>query len=235
MQPQTGPHQPPQQRPYQPSSATTPSTLNRSNSNFRNTGTYGAAPTPSTRPPQAQQAGANRNLAPAASQGSGVQNYQAPQAVEVYHLQDAVNNGIPPDIRSQFQCDDFGRLLFFTTPPVDVRAREAQGAGLAHSARYIAIMQRRAEERGRKRKLAEEARQQEEGRRVEKAKRPESEFAAKAKEITEKAEAMLRDQLRQGAGQGLQQLDEQGSMANVDEEAVATRASGDVAMVNGYA
>ena len=157
-----------QQRPLlqQQGGGSLPATLGRGNSNFQNNNSYTTAQTPGRMAqPQSQNTNSapavNRNIAPAVAGQAAVQNYQAPQPVEVYHLQDAVNNNIPPDIRRQFQCDDFGRLLFFTTPPIDVRARERQGADLAHSARYLAKMQRRAEEREKKRRQAEEMREDE--------------------------------------------------------------------------
>lgn len=175
---------------------------------------------------------ANRNLAPAAvGQGPGVTNYQAPQPVEVYHLPDAVNNGIPPDIRSQFQCDDFGRLLFFTTPPVDVRPTEKEGAGLAHSAKYLAAMQRRNEERQRKRKRDEEEDEPEQQKR-ERAQHRRAEFDEKTKALKARAEEVWRKQMKVAAERemaGLVQFKSATGAMSTPRPAVT-----DVEMVNGH-
>ncbi|KAI9816942.1 MAG: hypothetical protein M1826_001714 [Phylliscum demangeonii] len=71
--------------------------------------------------------------------------YQPPKPVEVYHLTESVNNAVPADIRAQFQCDDRGRVLFFTAPPLDpVEAGWVSlSPPLQHSARYLAEKARR--------------------------------------------------------------------------------------------
>ncbi|KAL9055400.1 MAG: hypothetical protein Q9162_003597 [Coniocarpon cinnabarinum] len=210
IQPQPATNPPQQQRSSQQPSTTTPTTLNRSASNHRTASNYGTAQTANPRMAQTTANNvnnSNRNTTTAGgSHTSSVQNYQAPQAVEVYHLQDAVNNGIPPDIRSQFQCDDFGRLLFFTTPPVDVRAREKQGAGLAHSPRYIAAMKRRAEERERKRKRVEDEDEEREQERWVQAKQREAALAERAEALQKRAGEVWREQLRDATMRDLESL-----------------------------
>ncbi|KAJ5624695.1 hypothetical protein N7510_001004 [Penicillium lagena] len=90
-----------------------------------------------------------------------VYNPNAPRPVEVFNLSDAANAAIPPDIRAQFHCDDKGRVLFFSTPPLDIVPPSQQK--LSHSLKYMATKdarQKRVEER--KRKRAEEKKEREE-------------------------------------------------------------------------
>lgn len=81
-------------------------------------------------------------------------NYRDPPAVEVYTLPDAANLSIPPEIREQYHRDEFGRVLFFTTPPVGVN-QEITTRG--HSLRYLAKKARQQETLSKKRKEREEA------------------------------------------------------------------------------
>lgn len=69
---------------------------------------------------------------------------------------------IPAEIREQFPQDEQGRVLFFTTPPVDTqhvmqgRTSAEKGDQLAHSLRYLAVKADRERERenaARKRQL----------------------------------------------------------------------------------
>jgi chromatin structure-remodeling complex subunit RSC1/2 len=69
---------------------------------------------------------------------------------------------IPAEIREQFPQDEQGRVLFFTTPPVDTqhiiqgRTNAEKGEQLAHSLRYLAAKADRESERenaARKRQL----------------------------------------------------------------------------------
>lgn len=69
---------------------------------------------------------------------------------------------IPAEIREQFPQDEQGRVLFFTTPPVDTqhiiqgRSNAEKGDQLAHSLRYLAVKADRERERenaARKRQL----------------------------------------------------------------------------------
>ncbi|KAI9852545.1 MAG: hypothetical protein M1838_000413 [Thelocarpon superellum] len=70
--------------------------------------------------------------------------YNPPKAVEVYHLSDNANLSIPADIREQFHRDEHGRVLFFTSPPLDPSvASQPDAAPLGHSVRYLAEKERR--------------------------------------------------------------------------------------------
>ncbi len=81
--------------------------------------------------------------------------YNAPRAPEVYHLDNNANASIPKEIRDQFHCDGQGRVLFYTTPPVNVEILEGQGRVLGHSVRYLAAKQRREMEMRAKRSFEE--------------------------------------------------------------------------------
>lgn len=70
-------------------------------------------------------------------------SYRDPPPIEVYTLPDQANLSIPPEVREQYQRDEFGRVLFFTTPPVSVEANA--GVPIGHSVRYLAEKARRAE------------------------------------------------------------------------------------------
>ncbi|KAI2471168.1 hypothetical protein F4781DRAFT_388222 [Annulohypoxylon bovei var. microspora] len=111
--------------------------------------------------------------------------YNPPRPVEVYHLDDALNDKIPQDVREQFQRDEAGRVLFFTQPPLDRphRGLSAESATLGHSVRYLADRAREVEDRRAKRKARDELRQEEE------KKRQELEKAAAEKERKELIDA----------------------------------------------
>lgn len=64
-----------------------------------------------------------------------------PRPIEVWHLPDPANASIPEDIRQQFQCDEQGRVLFFTAPP----AASEPKTTLAHTAKYLAYKTKREE------------------------------------------------------------------------------------------
>lgn len=81
-------------------------------------------------------------------------NYRDPPPVEVYTLPDAANLSIPPEVREQYQRDEFGRVLFFTAPPVGV---DQDIATRGHSVRYLAKKARQQEMLSKKRKEREEA------------------------------------------------------------------------------
>lgn len=78
------------------------------------------------------------------------QDYRAPPHVEVYTLPDAANLSIPAEVREQYQRDEYGRVLFFTAPPVTVDQPESLARG--HSIRYLAEKARRKEVVEKKRK-----------------------------------------------------------------------------------
>jgi len=69
--------------------------------------------------------------------------YNAPRTVEVYRLPDSANAAIPQDIREQFQRDEDGRVLFFTTPPVDALPPVGEGTVIGHTAKHLANKLRR--------------------------------------------------------------------------------------------
>ncbi|KAL6705322.1 hypothetical protein ACN47E_007132 [Coniothyrium glycines] len=78
--------------------------------------------------------------------------YKAPQAIEVYVLNDHANASIPQDVREQFQRDERGRVLFFTAPPLNVdQPLNKEGRVLGHSARYLAAKARKDARRAAKR------------------------------------------------------------------------------------
>ncbi|KAI0879833.1 uncharacterized protein GGS22DRAFT_176643 [Annulohypoxylon maeteangense] len=118
------------------------------------------APSPA-RPPMAATPGPSGHAQPNA--------YNPPRPVEVYHLDDALNDKIPTEVREQFQRDEAGRVLFFTQPPLDRphRGLSAESATLGHSVRYLADRAREVEDRRAKRKARDELRQQEEKKRQE--------------------------------------------------------------------
>ena len=82
-------------------------------------------------------------------------NYRDPPPIEVYTLPDQANLSIPPEIREQYQRDAFGRVLFFTAPPL--AAPEPKSTSLlGHSVRYLAAKARWQDDLSRKRKERDE-------------------------------------------------------------------------------
>ena len=81
--------------------------------------------------------------------------YNPPRAVEVYTLPSSANQAIPRDIRSQFQQDEFGNVIFFTTPPLEANPLPEEKQKLSHSLRYLADKARTKEEEDKKRKARE--------------------------------------------------------------------------------
>jgi len=79
--------------------------------------------------------------------------YEAKPDPDVYYLPDHANNTIPEDIRCQFQTDAFGRVMFFTAPPVDTEKK----VKLHHTAKYLAWKAKREELLKEKRKRDAEA------------------------------------------------------------------------------
>lgn len=67
---------------------------------------------------------------------------------------------IPAEIRAQYPQDEQGRVLFFTTPPVDTRhivqgrSDAEKGDQLSHSLRYLAVKADREREREREQQAA---------------------------------------------------------------------------------
>ena len=92
--------------------------------------------------------------------GSGTNVYNPPRAPEVYTLPDNMDAAIPPEVRSRFHRDGYGRVLFFTAPSVQRLPENgvaAEYAGLGHSVRYLNGLEAFREERRRKRKERDEA------------------------------------------------------------------------------
>jgi chromatin structure-remodeling complex subunit RSC1/2 len=74
---------------------------------------------------------------------SGGNAYNPPRPPEVYHLSDSANLSIPYDIRAQFHRDEHDRVLFFTSPPMDVSlVPEPAKKTLRHSIKYLAAKAR---------------------------------------------------------------------------------------------
>ncbi|KAK8076198.1 hypothetical protein PG994_003470 [Apiospora phragmitis] len=97
--------------------------------------------------------------------------YNPPRPVEVYRLDDSLNEHIPAEIRDQFQRDEAGRVLFFTQPPLERAHRGVshESAGLGHSVRYLADRARGIEDRRAKRKARDELRKEDERKKAETA------------------------------------------------------------------
>lgn len=62
---------------------------------------------------------------------------------DVYRLSEQANSQIPAEVRQQFQQDEQGNVLFFTTPPLDVLQPMKEGFAVGHTARYLAEKARR--------------------------------------------------------------------------------------------
>lgn len=143
-------HNIPQHRPSM--SSATPAPLTRQISDQRLNTASAHAPQANTNSRHTPLAPAS--IAPAARYAPAMPqystNYKAPQPVEVWHLNDAANASIPPDIREQFERDEYGRVLFFTAPPLDMAGGVSSVAHLGHSARYLAAKLKREEARAQK-------------------------------------------------------------------------------------
>lgn len=116
-------------------------------------------------------------------------NPNAPRPIEVFHLSDTANAAIPADIREQFHRDEQGRVLFFSSPPLDIIPRMDQRLG--HSLKYLAAKEKRQqliEER--KRKADEEALDRES-----KLSRTDGQPVANLEDLTAKAIVALTDQI----------------------------------------
>jgi chromatin structure-remodeling complex subunit RSC1/2 len=105
-------------------------------------------------PQSAQQAIAQQQAYRQGAQAGNATGYKAPNPVEVWHLPDAANASIPAEIRSQFQTDAHGRVLFFTAPPqVDNQPKKK----LTHSAAYLAFRARKSQSQAAKRGADDDA------------------------------------------------------------------------------
>ena len=78
---------------------------------------------------------------------------------EVGHLPENANLAIPEDMRNQFQQDENGHVLWFTSPPVDTLPPTKPHSAIGHTAKYLAEKIRKRKALTEKRKaegLAEE-------------------------------------------------------------------------------
>jgi chromatin structure-remodeling complex subunit RSC1/2 len=78
--------------------------------------------------------------------------YNPPRQSEIYTLSETANSAIPADVRNQFQKDDYGKILFFTAPPLNVSPVPEKVQVLGHSLRYLADKARNKEADEQKRK-----------------------------------------------------------------------------------
>lgn len=139
-------------------SAAQPSPMYQPQKNYNQ---YVAAPTPipqhQNAHPTFQYQTSHSTPRPAASSTAthaGHTNaYNPPRTVEVYMLPDSANASIPADVRSQFHCDDLGRVLFFTSPPLDANPIPEEAQSLGHSLRYLADKARQKGENDKKRTM----------------------------------------------------------------------------------
>jgi chromatin structure-remodeling complex subunit RSC1/2 len=96
---------------------------------------------------------AQRAMAQSSTSHSSHPNaYHPPRQSEIYTLAETANSSIPADIRNQFQQDDYGKVLFFTAPPLDVNPIPEKVQPLGHSLRYLADKARNKEADEKKRK-----------------------------------------------------------------------------------
>lgn len=96
-----------------------------------------------------------RTVAPAQGGHGSTNQYNPPRPVEVYTLADSANAAIPHEIRDQFQTDEYGKVLFFTTPPIDTKSLPEEVTEISHSLRYLADKTRSREAEEKKRKARE--------------------------------------------------------------------------------
>lgn len=74
---------------------------------------------------------------------------RGPAPIETYTLPDAIDATIPDEIRSRFERDEAGHVLFFTAPPLHLVETETLGHSLQYTAAKIRarneVAKRRAE------------------------------------------------------------------------------------------
>lgn len=134
----------------------------------------------------------NRMQVPPAS----MYNPNAPRPIEVFHLSDAANAAIPADIREQFHCDDYGHVLFFSSPPLDITPSVQQKLG--HSLKYLAAKEeRRKLVEAQKRKEREEQEEREKSAKRQRADE-ETALAARVEALTSKAVDVMTNQVMKG-------------------------------------
>jgi len=94
-------------------------------------------------------------MQPSTSHNSSNNAYNPPRQIEVYTLADQANASIPPEIREQFHHDEFGRVIFFTAPPLVANPLVEEQQDLGHSLKYLADKARNKEADDNKRKARE--------------------------------------------------------------------------------
>jgi chromatin structure-remodeling complex subunit RSC1/2 len=121
---------------------------------------------------QYQSAGGVARVMPqaSASHGSHTNAYNPPRQSEIYTLSETANSAIPTDVRNQFQRDDYGKILFFTAPPLNVDRVPEKAQVLGHSLRYLADKARNKEADEKKRKARAAQLEQETAERVKRVK-----------------------------------------------------------------
>ena len=129
-----------------------------------------------------------------------------PKPYEVYSLSDTANASIPDDIRSQFHHDEKGRVLFFTSPPLDVLAPVKQGEAIGHSVRYLAEKLRRAEAIKEKRKREENTEMAEDARKKRTKQEEDSSLAAGIQALKDRAVNVLERQMTEATEQVWKEL-----------------------------
>ena len=88
-------------------------------------------------------------------QSSQTNTYNPPRPTEVWTLADTANSSIPLDIRAQFHHDEYSKIIFFTSPPLDANPVPEEVQNLGHSLRYLADKARNKEADEKKRKARE--------------------------------------------------------------------------------
>lgn len=126
-------------------------------------------------------------------------NSNAPRPVEVFHLSDTANVAIPEDVRQQFHCDDQGRVLFFSCPPLDISSTVHPKLG--HSLKYLAAKEER--QRLVEAKKRKESSEQQERDHAIKRQRAEEEtaLAVKTEAAAEKAIKFMAKEIMNGTDQ----------------------------------
>ncbi len=133
---------------YQPQTsygqfAHTPTPVAQHQNPLANYSNYQSLPAPPPRP-----------VAPVSTSHSSSHGnvYNPPRPIEVYTLADVANSSIPADIRAQFHHDEYGKIIFYTTPPLDIDPIPEEARTLGHSLRYLAdkARNRAADEKKRK-------------------------------------------------------------------------------------
>ena len=126
---------------------------------------HSTSPAPIQHPHQYTQQSAN-NFTPSVDHYATPQNRYTPaqrpphsesaypRPDEVFRLPENANLAIPEDIRSRFQQDEQGHVLFFTAPPLDTLQPVKPGSAVGHTAEYLAAKLRAQIRGNEKRKVA---------------------------------------------------------------------------------